>query len=552
MIETIPYNSITLEGLASILRNRFSQKKDSGLAAKGAKIAVLIGAGASASSGIPLATELVNEIRKRYPEQVKNCAPTYAAHMARLPSVDRTNILRPYIKDAAVNAAHLYLAHLVSSGFIDRILTTNFDTLAVQGLILVNERPNIYDLANMKTFSPGQITAPSVIHLHGQFGGFVNLNTYSEFAYLGDLVKDVIRDTLSERALIIIGYGGVNDPVFKQICEYGEQYGEYYNGLFWISNEDSEPPSHVLNDLLSKTTKNSFYLRGYNADSFFMSLVNELNCGIPEIIEKPFTFLKKTVIRISDKYEKDNVSFISGTRKIIDFAIECHESNKSCARGHEEYIQRKMVQIEKKAQDARNGMQIEKIEKILLQAKKYNVKNAIDLIAETYIEYAHKLLKDSFNKEFRTLENSVLAAISYYQRAIELQPENKKINLFCGKAFTLLAKNSKSSLIEKNFSQAILHFKEASKREIKLTNEYIITDGSLSEIDIGHDLPDFIPEVYIEWAQTLFEWGNKLAGENKIKKMKEAKEKCDHILQMRPTWDVQIKILLDKLQDNKY
>ena len=118
MTQRDSYNTMTLDGLASVLRNRTDREARGDSNVKGTKAAVLLGAGVSVSAGIPLADQLVQEIRREFPDLVRECKPTYATHMALLTSADITNLLRKYIDDAAVNAAHLFLADIE-----DRLLT---------------------------------------------------------------------------------------------------------------------------------------------------------------------------------------------------------------------------------------------------------------------------------------------------------------------------------------------------------------------------------------------------------------------------------------------
>ena len=77
---------ISLIELADILKTR--KERDAG------KAAILLGAGASLSAGIPLAKGIVEEVRKIFPRIVKECKPTYAAYMDKLDPVDRKSLLK--------------------------------------------------------------------------------------------------------------------------------------------------------------------------------------------------------------------------------------------------------------------------------------------------------------------------------------------------------------------------------------------------------------------------------------------------------------------------
>ena len=83
---------------------------------------LLIGAGCSKSAGVPLAGELVAEIRKRYPER---CEPkflsgsaTYGDCMKLLSVGERRNLLETYLRKAKINWAHIVIAKLIFDGIV--------------------------------------------------------------------------------------------------------------------------------------------------------------------------------------------------------------------------------------------------------------------------------------------------------------------------------------------------------------------------------------------------------------------------------------------------
>jgi NAD-dependent SIR2 family protein deacetylase len=130
--------------------------KDAGL-----KCAVLIGAGCSVSAGIPTAGGFVEEIRRRYPRAYQRAAEkAYPKCMAELAPGERRNIIAEYVDRAKVNWAHLSIAQLIKTGFVDRVLTTNFDPLVVRACSLVGIYPAVYDFAASQQFEPARVADP--------------------------------------------------------------------------------------------------------------------------------------------------------------------------------------------------------------------------------------------------------------------------------------------------------------------------------------------------------------------------------------------------------
>src|SRR5688572_25814041 len=249
---------------------------------------LLIGAGCSVQAGIPTAGEFVEIISKEFqPAYNRASQKTYPHLMAELTSAERHYLIRRYIDSARLNWAHLAMAQLFKNGYVDRVLTVNFDPLLMRACTLVGVFPAIYDFAASQNFKPNFIGQQSIFHLHGQHTGFVLLNTAAEVQKLSRRLKPVFSDSIQGRVCIVVGYSGENDPVFDQLT----RIGHYDNGLYWVCYREKAPQPHVQKRLL-KNGKDSFYVQGYDADDFFVSLAQELNCFPPDFVQTPFTHLE--------------------------------------------------------------------------------------------------------------------------------------------------------------------------------------------------------------------------------------------------------------------
>src|SRR5690606_15726494 len=107
---------------------------------RGDGVAVLLGAGCSKTSGIPLAAEFCALIREGWPRAYARAEREgqagYQHLMAELPPGERRDLLARYIDVAKMNWAHISLAALVREGYVARVLTPNFDPLVVQACAL--------------------------------------------------------------------------------------------------------------------------------------------------------------------------------------------------------------------------------------------------------------------------------------------------------------------------------------------------------------------------------------------------------------------------------
>ena len=252
---------------------------------------------------------------------------TYAACMAQLLRGERRALISRYIDKAKINWAHIAIAQLMKCGFVDRVLTTNFDLLVVRACALVNVFPAVYDFGTSQRFNPTDVFDLSVFNLHGQRTGFVMLNTDDELRSHGELVAPIFSDQVGGRVWIVVGYSGENDPVFKQLAKVER----FDNGLYWIGYKDAQPAKHVEEGLFAGD-KDAFYVKGYDADTFFVSMAQQLNCFPPELIVKPFTHLKNVLGTLTEYPLQDTERDVTAEARVwIGQAIEKYEKQKVSA-----------------------------------------------------------------------------------------------------------------------------------------------------------------------------------------------------------------------------
>lgn len=373
----LEFQKATIDDLAEHL---LMIKKDFGI-----KTTIFMGAGVSASTGIPLANDIAEDIKKRFPHIAKKVKEeTYGEYMRCLPMGIRKNLIQNYIGDAKLNLAHLFLSSFVREDIIDRILTTNFDPLAIKALALNNIFPSVHDLAESKKFVSDEIVEPSIFYIHGRYNGYYVLNTREEIRVHSKIVKELFNDTSKKRCWIIIGYSGDNDPLFKILSEIEN----YQYGLYWVGYKDNPPSENVIKGILSK--ESAYYINGYDADGFFINLANKMNIDKPDIINEPITFLRDIISSIV-RIEKNNQE-VGITDKILnDLSLYINIDNK-----------RKEGQLAKLSQKARDiwiyekYSDIDKIYPLVLNSKN---SEAIEYLILSITNYIEKENKHSSNKD---------------------------------------------------------------------------------------------------------------------------------------------------------
>jgi tetratricopeptide (TPR) repeat protein len=285
--------------------------------------ALLIGAGVSAKAGIPLANGFVGHIEECFPSAYQRASKKLYPHcMAELTRGERHGLIKTAVDNARVNWAHIALAQLIKTARISRVLTVNFDPLVMRACALVGVYPAIYDFAASDDFKPAFVPDPAIFHLHGQHSGFVQLHTENELSDHFARLKPVFSDAGTGRPWLVVGYSGENDPVFEHLA----QVESFDHGLYWIGYKDSEPPAHVREKLL-QDGKEAWFVRGFDADSFFVKVAQSLDCFPPEFIAKPFSHLKSGLEQVVpfDVDEESDVDLVATVSGRLQEAIDRFE-----------------------------------------------------------------------------------------------------------------------------------------------------------------------------------------------------------------------------------
>ena len=220
---------------------------------------LLIGAGCSITANIPSAAGFVEIIKTEFPSQFDRAEPkTYPSCMAALPPSTQRDLIARYVDKAKINWAHIAIAQLMAHGWVDRILTTNFDPLVVRACSLVGLHPAVYDFAASQLLKPEQVPNQAVFHLHGQRTGFVLMNTEKDCREHSERLGPLFRDAGLGRTWIVVGYSGDNDPVFDhlagvdlfgqtQILNVWEEVGIHYlvDTSKLMFDSTSDPPQSI-------------------------------------------------------------------------------------------------------------------------------------------------------------------------------------------------------------------------------------------------------------------------------------------------------------------
>ena len=258
---------------------------------RNANLMWFLGAGASASAGIPTAINMVWEFKQQLYISQRRVSPDAVAdlssslvrdkiqvhidslgNMPELYSEDEYAALfeavypaerdrRAYI-DAKISGArpsygHIALATLMRAGLARLVWTTNFDTLVTDACAKVFDGTGA--LTTVALDAPEIVNEaikegrwPVEVKIHGDFRSRRLKNTSEELRHQDVEMRRALVDACSQNGLIVCGYSGRDDSVMETLEEAVEKADSFPSGLFWLHR--GRLPLERVQQLIVKAT----------------------------------------------------------------------------------------------------------------------------------------------------------------------------------------------------------------------------------------------------------------------------------------------------------
>lgn len=228
---------------------------------------LLIGAGSSVRSGVPLSGELVERAgkwaycletgRTRGDPGVKRSdwwpwlqrQTWYDANASRednyssvvenglRPRAERRDFLRTVVHpDVPPSQGIKDLCQLVADGLIETVLTPNFDTVLVDHLRTL---PQIRFLEVIRVPADFDRIAsdpadPQVVYLHGSVDHYTDQNLIDEVEHLHPDLLAALRPLLHDHAIVVVGYRGAEPSIMRDLLRDPKAL-EFRQGLYWCA-----------------------------------------------------------------------------------------------------------------------------------------------------------------------------------------------------------------------------------------------------------------------------------------------------------------------------
>ena len=255
----------SLESLALRLRDGKGDSR------KPPRFALFLGAGASVESGIPGTTSMMETFRKKLRErwdyegkkgefedwlkrqpQWKNDASEYSNLFEVFEPTHRGRArhVQELLAGHSPGFGYFCLSQLLSQGFIDVVVTTNFDDLVYEACTQwTGVRPRVYAYGapgGPVRREPGR---PSILKLHGDFLYSVLKNTDDEDSLPDPNMEEAVRRLQDDYDVIVVGYGGCDESIMRLFEGTPREAG-----LYWCVYKDG-PLSDRVTTLLAKGSR---------------------------------------------------------------------------------------------------------------------------------------------------------------------------------------------------------------------------------------------------------------------------------------------------------
>ena len=266
--------------------------------------ALLLGAGASLSSGVPSAHQCINDwkreifvtnnptmkdlvaeqsvvsVQQRIDSWLKSNGHwpsegvddySYFIEKCHPIAEDRRKYFAPWIRNARPHVGYQLLCILAQAQIVRSVWTTNFDTLLPKAAAATSLTPiEIGIECQHRTFRQPSITELPCVSIHGDYRYDDLKNTDEELRNQEELLKRALIDSLATQSLIVMGYSGRDESVMEVLEEALCRSGP--SKLYWCGFSDS--PSKRTRDLIDKVhrvNRQAFYVP--NSD-FDLSLIH--------------------------------------------------------------------------------------------------------------------------------------------------------------------------------------------------------------------------------------------------------------------------------------
>lgn len=269
-------------------------------------IAWLFGAGTSVSAGMPTATDLIWEFKRRiycseesipvslfsnltdqalrnqiqaYFNSKQNYPPynsveeySFYFEKAFASANDRSNFLMQQLNHMQNSFGHKAIGILMKNGALPVIFTTNFDKAFENAAVEQLKRLDSFLIADLDNNATAiqkynQGFRPIIVKIHGDYFSENLKNTTGELQAQDEKLRQVLLNSCLTNGLAVMGYSGRDSSVMEVLNTAINNIGAFSNGLFWFIRAGSEPLPEVV-DLINRAKEKGIQAEFIEIDTF--------------------------------------------------------------------------------------------------------------------------------------------------------------------------------------------------------------------------------------------------------------------------------------------
>lgn len=254
----------------------------------------LLGAGSSASAGVPTAWDMIWEFKQKLYVSQRRISPAMVADLANpavrssiqafidaqgkypAPGVpdeyaalfeavypsegDRRTYISGKVTGAKPSYGHIALAALMKAGHTRLVWSTNFDALVADACAKVYDGTGYLTTVALDAPALGREVLnderwPTEIKLHGDFRSRRLKNTNDELRQQDASLRDLLVKACGRSGLIVSGYSGRDDSIMDALESALDQATPFPGGLFWLHRGENPPLARVTSILEKAAVK---------------------------------------------------------------------------------------------------------------------------------------------------------------------------------------------------------------------------------------------------------------------------------------------------------
>ena len=282
---------------------------------------LLLGAGASLKSGIPLSGQVVEMAAKwaycqgqgfhlddpsvrrsdwlkwlerhSWFDGAQQIEDNYSAALENLlqPRENRKQFfLRLLDPNVPASPGYNHLLEALDTGRIHTVLTTNFDHV-LPDLHVMRRRPHFLEQiktpADYVKFSTSP-AHPQLVYLHGSVEHYTDKNLVDEVQKLDRGLITLLSPLLRDHPLIVIGYRGAEPSIMHHLLlDQCSATNDFRQGVYWCTLGESEDGLHPLAKQLSSRIGSNFQVVHINGFDEVMFSISEVCASLPRLYSVP-------------------------------------------------------------------------------------------------------------------------------------------------------------------------------------------------------------------------------------------------------------------------